>query len=134
MEILIGVGLALSVGVSATLLGLDRDRAFYPTVVIVIASYYALFSVMAGSLSLLLQESVVILAFIVASLAAFKGSLWILPGLLALHGIFDLVHDRFIPNPGVPSWWPPFCLAYDVVAAAYLSWLLKSRRLRAHAT
>ena len=28
-----------------------------------------------------------------------------------------------ISNPGVPSFWPAFCLAYDVAAAAYLAWL-----------
>ena len=36
-----------------------------------------------------------------------------------------------IANPGVPTWWPGFCLAYDVIAAGYLSWLLKSGRVRA---
>ena len=46
MALLIGALLALAVGISATSLGLDRDRAFYPTVTIVIASYYALFAVM----------------------------------------------------------------------------------------
>jgi len=32
-----------------------------------------------------------------------------------------------LSNPGVPGWWPAFCLAYDVTAAAYLAWLLKRR-------
>jgi hypothetical protein len=40
MEYLIGVGLALSVSLLARIAGLDRDRAFYPTVMIVIASYH----------------------------------------------------------------------------------------------
>ena len=39
MDYLIGVGLALSVSLLARIAGLDRDRAFYPTVMIVIASY-----------------------------------------------------------------------------------------------
>jgi hypothetical protein len=39
--------------------------------------------------------------------------------------MLDLAHDRFISNPGVPLWWPAFCLAYDLTAAAYLAWLLK---------
>jgi hypothetical protein len=52
---------------------------------------------------------------------------------LAAHGIFDLVHGSAIPNPGVPTWWPEFCLAYDVTAAVYLAWLLKSGRIRAAA-
>ena len=38
MEYLIGTGLALSVSLLARFVGLDRDRAFYPTVLIVIAS------------------------------------------------------------------------------------------------
>lgn len=40
MALLMGVLLALAVGLFATAVGLDRDRAFYPTVTIVIASLY----------------------------------------------------------------------------------------------
>jgi hypothetical protein len=45
------VGIVLSIGVAlfARSVGFDRDRAFYPTVMIVIASYYVLFAVMSGS-------------------------------------------------------------------------------------
>jgi hypothetical protein len=38
MALLIGVLLAIAVGLPATGLGLDRDRAFFPVVIIVIAS------------------------------------------------------------------------------------------------
>lgn len=58
MEFLIGAVLALSIGLFATFVGLDRDRAFYPTVLAVIASYYALFAVMGGSIQVLVLESV----------------------------------------------------------------------------
>jgi hypothetical protein len=37
----VGTLLAFAVGLLATAIGLDRDRAFYPTVTIVIASYSA---------------------------------------------------------------------------------------------
>jgi len=40
MEYLIGVGLAVVVCAFATLVGFDRDRVFYPTLVTVIATYY----------------------------------------------------------------------------------------------
>jgi hypothetical protein len=43
MEYLIGVILTLAVAAFAAVIGFDRERAFYPTVLIVIASYYALF-------------------------------------------------------------------------------------------
>ncbi len=133
MELLIGAALAISVGISATFIGLDRDRSFYPTVLAVIASYYALFAVMGGSsIQVLVTESIVIVAFLGASVAGFKRSLWLVVAALAAHGAFDLVHGLFIENPGVPPWWPRFCLAYDVVAAVYLAWLLW--RSKVHAT
>ena len=55
------VGGVLSIGVApfARWVGFDRDRAFYPTVLIVIASYYVLFAVMSGSVETVLLESIV---------------------------------------------------------------------------
>jgi hypothetical protein len=111
--------------------GLDRERGFYPTVTIVIASYYALFAVMGASTQTLVLESLVATAFLSAAVLGFRSSLWLVVGALAAHGILDLIHGRVISNPGVPSWWPHFCLTYDVAAAGYLAWLLKSGRLRA---
>jgi hypothetical protein len=134
VEFLIGAVLALSVGLSATFIGADRDRAFYPTAMAVIASYYALFAVMGGSIQVLIVESIVIAAFLGASIAGFKRSLWPVVAALAAHGVFDLFHGHLIANPGVPGWWPHFCLAYDVVAAVYLAWLLARSRVRAAAT
>lgn len=131
MEIIVGIVLALGIGLSASLLGLDRDRAFYPTIMMVIALYYALFAVMGGSLQVLAQESIPIAAFLLASVAGFKYSLWLVAAALVAHGVFDLVHGHLILNPGVPMWWPSFCLAYDAVAGLYLAWLLKTNRIRA---
>jgi hypothetical protein len=111
VEFFVGAGLALSVGLSATFLGLDRDRAFYPTVMIVIASYYGLFAVMGGSIQVLALESIAIVAFLAASIAGFKRSLWLVVAALAAHGVYDFVHGQLIANPGVPLWWPAFCLA-----------------------
>ena len=111
--------------------GLDRDRALYPTVTIVIASYYALFAVIGGSTQVLLVESLIASVFIAAAIWGFRSSLWIVVVALAAHGLFDLVHGRVIDNPGMPDWWPQFCLTYDIAAAAYLAWLVKRQRPRA---
>lgn len=129
MAYLVGAFLALIVSILATLVGLDRDRAFYPAVMIVIASYYALFAVIGGSTHALAIESVIIVGFLLVSILGFKLNLWILVGALFAHGIFDVVHGNLIFNPGVPTWWPMFCLTYDTVAAGYLAWLLKSSRI-----
>ena len=42
MEYAVGIDLALAISALATAVGFDRDRAFYPVVAIVIASYYSL--------------------------------------------------------------------------------------------
>jgi hypothetical protein len=53
------VGLAVVVCAFATLAGFDRDRVFYPTLVIVIAAYYILFAVIGSSTSALVFESLI---------------------------------------------------------------------------
>lgn len=131
VALLVGVLLAVVVGLFATAIGLDRDRSFYPTVTIVVASYYALFAVMGASTHALVVESLVGVVFLALAAAGFRSSLWVVAGALAAHGVFDLVHGRLIENSGVPGWWPAFCLTYDVTAATYLAWLLRSGRVRA---
>ena len=131
MALLVGALLAAAVGLFATAVGLDRDRAFYPTVTIVIALYYALFAVMGASTNALVLESVAGAVFIALAAFGFRSSLWVVVLALAAHGVFDLAHSRVISNPGVPAWWPAFCLTYDLAAAAYLAWLLRIGRIRA---
>ena len=131
LALIVGTVLALAVGAMATLVGLDRDRALYPVVMIVIAALYSLFAVIGESTHALVVECVVGVGFIAVALAGFRRSLWLVAAALAAHGIFDAVHGALIPNPGVPPWWPEFCAAYDIVAAAYLAWLIRSRRIRA---
>jgi hypothetical protein len=133
VALLVGALLAFAVGLLATGLGLDRDRAFYPVVTIVVASYYALFAVMSASTHALILESLVGIVFLAAAVSGFRWSLWIVVVALAVHGVFDLTHNTIIANAGVPMWWPQFCLTYDITAAAFLAWLLKSGRLRASA-
>ena len=131
MEYLIGFVLALGISIGATVIGFDRERSFYPTVLMVIALLYALFAMIAGSTHALLLESLPIALFVLAAVTGFKKQLWwVVAGLIG-HGLFDFVHGHFISNPGVPAWWPGFCLTYDVVAGGYLAFLLKRSRLGA---
>lgn len=125
MAYLIGVTLALAVSLFARFVGLDRDRAFYPTVMLVIAGLYGLFAVMGGHPGELTLEWIMMGGFIVLATLGFRFSLWLVAGALCAHGIFDFFHARLIANPGVPAWWPAFCGTYDVTAAAVLAWLLR---------
>jgi hypothetical protein len=124
MPYVIGIVLSAGVAVFARSTGFDRDRAFYPTVMIVIASYYVLFAAMTGSVQTVLAESIVMTGFAIAAVVGFKSSAWIVVGALAGHGVFDSLHGKVIENSGVPVWWPAWCLAYDLGAAAILAWLI----------
>lgn len=125
MAMIVGGVLAVFAGLLGRVIGLDRDRAFYPTVMIVIASLYVLFAAMGASTGTLVREAVVGSLFVAAAAVGFRSSLWIVVAALAGHGIFDVFHHAIIPNPGVPPWWPAFCGAYDVTAAMYLAWLIR---------
>jgi hypothetical protein len=133
MEYLIGLVLSVAVAGFATLIGFDRERVFYPTVLIVIASYYVLFAAAGASSGTLLIEIAIASCFLMVAVLGFKRNFWILPVALVGHGVFDFVHRFFIVNPGVPRWWPGFCLAFDVVLAAWLAvrlWKTPDRRVK----
>ena len=124
MPFVIGIVLSVAVAVFARVVGFDRDRAFYPAVLIVVASYYVLFAVMSGSTHALLAELIVMAGFVIAAVIGFKSSQWIVVVALIAHGVQDAFHGQVIYNPGVPAWWPAWCLAYDVGAAGALAWIL----------
>ncbi|NJN05222.1 MAG: hypothetical protein HC814_00770 [Rhodobacteraceae bacterium] len=119
MEYFIGIIAAVSVGLFATWIGFDKERSFYPVVLIVIAALYILFAAMAGSTDSLVAEAIPALIFVAMAAIGFRKTPWLVVAGLALHGVFDFFHHAVITNPGVPVWWPGWCLAYDVVAAAY---------------
>jgi hypothetical protein len=126
MDILSGVLLAIAVGVFATAVGFDRDRAFYPTLLAVIASYDVLFAAIARPLGPVAQEAVIMAVFIGLAVAGFRGRPWLVVAGLLAHGGLDLAHERLVANPGVPPWWPMFCMGFDVAAAAWLALELAS--------
>lgn len=124
MALLIGALLALGVAGFAAAVGFDRARAFYPVAMIVIASYYVLFAVMAGAGAALGLEIALFGLFAAAAVLGFRKNLWLVVVALLAHGVLDLFHAGLVANPGVPDWWPAFCLAYDVLAGACLAVLL----------
>lgn len=123
MEYLIGAVLGVVVGVFARWSGFDRDRAFYPTAMIVIASYYSLFAVMGSSRDSTLGIEIAIgLVFSVFAVLGFKRSMWIVAAAIAGHGIFDFfVHHALVTNRGMPVWWPGFCGTIDIVLGGWLA-------------
>lgn len=130
MPTFVGFSLAVVVvGALGRIVGLDRDRAFYPVVLIVVASYYVLFTVMAGGQGLLI-ELVMFALFATAAIIGFRVSLWIAAAGLAMHGLFDFTRHWFLAGHGVPEWWPAFCATFDLFAGAGLAMILLLEKRR----
>jgi len=132
MPIVVGIALALMVAAFARLVGFDRGRAFYPTVLMVIASYYLLFAVMADDRAGLLTELLFFAPFTAAAVLGFRSSLWIVVGGLVSHGVFDFVRPSLLEGRGVPPWWPGFCMGFDVAAGLGLAALLLMEKRSRH--
>lgn len=131
MEVAIGAILALGacgLGVAA---GFERDRAFYPVMLIVIASYYDLFAVIGGDEGVLGIEVAISLAFAGLAVIGFRVNLWLAVAGLLGHAGLDFIHGHVVANPGLPSWWPMFCATFDAIAGLYLAWRLVSKRIDA---
>ncbi len=119
-SLLIGLVMAPATGALWLAAGLDRERGFYPAVVMAIASYYVLFAVVGGSAGAVLGELAILAVFVLLAIAGFRYGRWLLVFALALHGVLDAVHPWLVHNAGAPPWWPAFCGAYDVALACWL--------------
>jgi hypothetical protein len=109
-------------------LGFAQDRSFFPTLLIVVATYYVLFAAMGGSGPVLWKESLFGLGFALVAVLGFRTGLWWVAAALAGHGVFDFFHHRLIDNPTVPAWWPGFCLSFDIALGLALAIRLVSER------
>ena len=127
MEYLVGITLALFFCAAAARLGIDRERAFYPAVLIAVASYYLAFAVVDGRHEVMLSELAIAAVFIAAAVAGFKRSPWIAVVALSGHGVMDAFHHHVVHNAGVPQVWPGFCMTFDVTAAAFVALVMLAR-------
>ena len=92
----------------------------YALSLILIASVYIGFAVADGRPTVIAVESSVAAIFVVVAAAAIPGPAWLLVIGLAGHGLKDLWQHRSHFVAGT-RWWPPFCCAVDLVAAALIT-------------
>jgi hypothetical protein len=69
MAYAIGLVLGLATILLGRWVGFDRDRAFYPTILIVVASYYVLFAAIGASSRVLAVEMIFMTVFVAAIVA-----------------------------------------------------------------
>jgi hypothetical protein len=127
VEYIVGITLALLFCGAAAGLGMDRERVFYPAVLIAVASYYLAFAVIDGRNEVMLSELAIAAIFVAGAVAGFKYNRWITVVALAGHGVMDGFHHHVVHNIGVPRVWPGFCMTFDVTAAAFVALAMLAR-------
>jgi len=125
IEALVGVALGVLTIFAARII--RGQRWLYSLGLLTLPSLYAFFALRAGDQAVGIKEMIFGLPYLIAGLvfafvsvrqsAIVVGAFWI------LHGVYDLTHNQFITNAGVPGWYPVFCFSVDVVIGAYLLWL-----------
>lgn len=117
---LVGLAVGLGVSVFGACAGLQREKGFYPVVLIVVASYYLLFAAI-GDPKAFVFEAPLMAMFVVVAVAGLKVEPWLLVGGLLAHAGLDLGHGLAPVNGGMPAWWPAFCGMADVALAGWLA-------------
>lgn len=136
---ILAVALGLVLGI-ASVVGARRiggERWMYSAILLILPIIYVVFALVDGHGSIGFKELLIGLPWILGGLAALfldvpksavlVGALWI------LHGVFDVAHDQFFTNPGVPDWYPAACAGTDIIVGGYVLWLasrLKSADLQ----
>jgi hypothetical protein len=125
------VGAALGVLTIVTARVIRGERWLYSLGLLTLPSLYASFALQAGERAVAVKEMTYGIPYVVAGLffacvsvrqsAIVVGVFWL------LHGLYDLGHDQFVNNTGVPGWYSMFCFVVDAVVGSYLLWL--SRRV-----
>lgn len=127
MEYLVGIFTAVALAVFARTSGFEKDRSFYPTVLIVIGFLYVVFGTIDGRFSVILIELFFALVFSSAAVIGYRTSCLIVAGGIAMHGVFDFVRHFFIEDKGVPVFWAGFCGSVDVLLGLYV-WFFVCRQ------
>lgn len=112
-----GIGLGVAVAIVASRLAFDRDRSFYPVVLIVIAVYYVLFAVMSGNARAIWIETAIAALFLSAAFAGHRWNPLIVAAAILAHAGYDAAHHLIFPYHGAPVWRPWFCGSIDGVLA-----------------
>ncbi len=110
----------------ATARATGTERLTYPVVLAAMPFIYVAFAGW-GDPDALVPELIATIPFVAVGglclATGFSGSALILAAGWLGHGFYDLYHDAFVVNAGVPSWYALLCGVYDLVVAGYIVWL-----------
>ena len=104
--------------------------AFHTVALAIIGAIYLGFAFADGRIGIIVLELAVGTMFVVLGLLGlWQAPVFIAVGLV-LHAIWDLLHRPRGVTTKLPSWYPPFCAAFDFVFAG--AFILMAKSLPAH--
>lgn len=121
----IGIGIVTGLAIIGVMrrIGMHRDRAVGPILLVAIAAFYPVFAVDRGTAGEIAVHASVFALFLAIAALSYRTSLVIAGAALIAHGLFDLAVAGTGEGPE-PDWWAPFCLGFDGVIG---SWLMFAR-------
>ena len=125
MALALGSICGLAIVIVMNRAGMLAERSGLAVLLAAIAAFWPVFAIADG------HDAILHLAgfagFLALALAGFvRGALWLVAG-LALHGLWDA--GLALGRPPGPAFWPAFCAALDLAAAAALALLWQKGRL-----
>jgi len=133
MANIIGLIIGIIIAIPGTImpvrkfLSLRAEKIFFSLTLIPIALFYIGFSYYYGDLTALHAEIVGLIIFTVLALLAQFMASWILVVAYVAHAAWDVLHEVYVASIGgvipwteVPAGYAAFCLAYDLIIAAYV--------------
>ena len=104
----------------------------YPLLLASLPGFYLIFAMWVNDKSSLKNEFVVgLLFFAIAIFYVRYRKRWaeyLLATGFILHSLYDISHDWFFINMGIPEGWPVFCATVNLFIGSYLLFLLKNNK------
>ncbi|OEK00203.1 hypothetical protein BFP97_01160 [Roseivirga sp. 4D4] len=121
------VGLLLATVTIALHMSLSESRRLELTsfLLVLIGSVYYGFALLSKHKEVIVIEVIVASVFVAMGVFGLWFSPWILITGLFLHGLWDIAHhNASVKLAKIPSWYIPFCAAYDWTMAIYVSLIM----------
>jgi len=125
------IGGATSLAIIRLLKTSMMDRVWaYPLLLASFPVFYMLFALWINDKSAMKTEfQVGLIFFILIAVYLRYRAVWseylLAAGFLA-HGLYDITHDLFFLNRGVPIWWPEFCGTIDLFIGLFLIYQIRT--------
>ena len=117
---LIGAALSLPTLALGAWLPYYLAVGFFAVLLGVTAGVYLGFALQDGRRLVILAETVLLLPFMLLAMAALSLNIHLLAFGFFLHGLWDLAHHPRAVQTRLVPWYPPACLVFDWIVAAFI--------------